>query len=86
MNYDATKLTDFFKMKIFIMATICKWDSLRKIGIGIRSKKEFQKEIVVDSISYSPLLARLTKTNSSKKKKKEHNNELYNPKKEARSP
>ena len=45
MNYNAKKLTDFSVVKIFIMANLCKSDSLRKIAIGIRSKPALQEEI-----------------------------------------
>ena len=29
MNYNAKKLTDFSLVKIFIMANLCKWETLR---------------------------------------------------------
>ena len=64
MNYDAKKLTDFSVVKIFIMASLCKWDSLRIIDTGIRSKKEFQKEIGVKSISHSQISRRLIDLNT----------------------
>ena len=64
MNYDAKKLTDFSVVKIFIMANLCKWDSLREIDTGIRSKKEFQKEIGVKSISHSQISRRLIDLNT----------------------
>jgi len=64
MNYDAKKLTDFSVVKIFIMASLCRWDSLRIIDTGIRSKKEFQKEIGVKSISHSQISRRLIDLNT----------------------
>lgn len=41
MNYNAKKLTDFSVVKIFIMANLCKWDSLR----GNRNRYSFKKTI-----------------------------------------
>lgn len=64
MNYDAKKLTDFSLVKIFIMANICKWGSLRIIETGIHSKPEFLKEIEVESISYSQISRRLNEVNT----------------------
>lgn len=64
LNYDAKKITDLSVVKIFIMALLCKWGSLRDIEIGIRSKKDFQKEIGVESISHSQLSRRLRELNT----------------------
>ncbi|MDN4608766.1 DUF4372 domain-containing protein, partial [Sporosarcina highlanderae] len=64
MNYDAKKITDFSLVKIFIMALLCKWESLRDIEIGIRSKEDFQREIGVESISYSQISRRLIELNT----------------------
>jgi hypothetical protein len=63
-NYDAKKLTDFSVVKIFIMANLCKWDSLREIDTGIRSKKDFRKEIGIESISHSQISRRLIDLNT----------------------
>ncbi|QNK87511.1 DUF4372 domain-containing protein [Sporosarcina sp. resist] len=41
MNYDAKKLADFSLVKILMMANLCKWESLREIEEGIRSKNLF---------------------------------------------
>ena len=41
MNYDAKKLTDFSVVKIFIMASLCKWDSLR----DNRNRHPFKKRV-----------------------------------------
>ena len=64
MNYDAKKLTDFSVVKIFIMASLCKWEDLRDIEIGIRSEIQFQKEIGVKSISHSQISRRLIDLNT----------------------
>lgn len=59
-NYDAKKLSDLSVLKIFIMANLCKWNSLREIATGIRAKKDMQKEIGAKSISHSQLSRRLS--------------------------
>ncbi|MCG7346590.1 IS4 family transposase [Sporosarcina sp. ACRSL] len=64
LNYDTKKVTDFSVVKIFIMAHICKWFSLRDIEIGVRSKKDFQREIGVKSLSHSQLSRRLSQLNT----------------------
>lgn len=64
LNYDAKKITDFSVVKVFIMALLCKWETLRDIEIGIRSKKDFQREIGVESISHSQLSRRLRELNT----------------------
>lgn len=58
-NYDARKLTDLAVVKIFVMASVCGWKSLRKIEIGIRAKRDFQKEICEESFSHAQLSRRL---------------------------
>lgn len=58
-NYDARKLTDLAIVKIFIMANVCGWKSLRKIEIGIRAKRDFQREICEESFSHAQLSRRL---------------------------
>ena len=45
MNYAAKKLADFSVVKIFIMASLCKWEDLRKIESGIRSGKKIRKKL-----------------------------------------
>ena len=63
MNYDAKKLTDLSVVKIFILASLCKWDNLRVIETGIRSNKELQKEIRAESNIYSQASRRLIELN-----------------------
>lgn len=64
LNYDAKALTDFSVVKVFILANLCKWEGLREIEVGIRAKREIQKEIGVESISYSQLSRRLADMNT----------------------
>ncbi|MGN7388943.1 IS4 family transposase [Sporosarcina sp. SAFN-015] len=64
MNYQTQKLTDLSVVKIFIMAQLCKWESLREIEVGIRSKRDFQQEIGVNSVSHSQLSRRLNQMNT----------------------
>jgi hypothetical protein len=64
MNYNEKKLTDFSLVKTFIMANICKWESLRQIETGIRSDSNFQKEIGLKSISHSQISRRLIELNT----------------------
>ena len=63
MNYDAKKITGFSVVKIYITANLCKWDNLRVIESGIRSKKEFMKEIETESISCSQISRRIIELN-----------------------
>ncbi|AMQ07107.1 IS4 family transposase [Sporosarcina psychrophila] len=64
MNYDAKKLTDFSLVKILIMANLCKWESLREIEEGIRSKKSFQRDLGLTPIGYSQISRRLIDLNT----------------------
>ena len=64
MNYDAKKLTDFSLLKILIMANLCKWESLREIEEGIRSKKSLQRDLGLTSIGHSQISRRLIDLNT----------------------
>lgn len=64
MNYEEKKLTDFNLVKIFVISTLSKWESLREIEEGIRSKKTLQRELELKSISYSQLSRRLIDLNT----------------------
>ncbi|PIC67278.1 hypothetical protein CSV71_05850 [Sporosarcina sp. P21c] len=64
MNYEEKKLTDFNLVKIFVISTLCKWESLREIEEGFRSKKPMQRELELKSISYSQLSRRLINLNT----------------------
>lgn len=59
-NYAYTKLSDRALVKTFILSVLFRWESLREIEVGIRSKKEIQKELNIDSISSSQLSRRLS--------------------------
>ncbi|MEK4711990.1 DUF4372 domain-containing protein [Sporosarcina sp. FSL K6-5500] len=64
MNYDAKKLTDFSLLQILIMANLCKWESLREIEEGIRSKKSLQRDLGLTSIGHSQISRRLIDLNT----------------------
>lgn len=64
MNYEEKKLTDFNLVKLFVVSTLCKWESLREIEEGIRSKKALQRELELTSISYSQISRRLIDLNT----------------------
>lgn len=59
LNYNAKKANRFFYDKTFIMANLCKWESLRQIETGIRSSKNFGNGINLMSISHSQISRRL---------------------------
>lgn len=58
-NYSYSKLTDESLVKIFLLSGLFRWESLREIEIGIRSKKHIQHELYLKSISASQLSRRL---------------------------
>jgi len=64
MNYEKKKLTDINLVKIFIISNLCKWENLREIEEGIRSKKALQRELDLKSISYSQISRRLIDENT----------------------
>ena len=64
MNYDEKKLTDLALVKAFIVGTLCKWDSHREIAENIRSNNSLQRELDLQSISYSQISRRLIDINT----------------------
>jgi len=64
MNYDEKKLTDFALVKAFIVGSLCKWDSHREIAENIRSNNSLQRELELQSISYSQISRRLIDINT----------------------
>jgi len=46
-------------IKTFIIANLCKWESLRQIETGIRSSKNFGNGINLMSISHTQISRRL---------------------------
>jgi hypothetical protein len=64
-NYNYRKLTDDSLMRIFILSNLFQWKSLSQIEVAIRSKKEVQKSLNVDSISASQISRRLRELDTS---------------------
>lgn len=58
-NYHYKKMTDESLVKIFLLAGLFRWESLREIEIGIRSKEAIQQELNLKSISAAQLSRRL---------------------------
>lgn len=65
INYDYKKLTEYSLVKSFILANLFRWESLRDIEEGIRSKTAIQKELKLASISSSQLSRRLAELDTS---------------------